>query len=98
MDEATDILLTLSEAIERVRAEDDPAARGAAAGNLTRQMSQGVVAAKTIAMSTVQDMRASGLTYREIAEIMGVSKARAYEIGAGLSGGRRSSKTSADPD
>ena len=72
--------------VAAVDAIAEPSKRAAEASRLLTQLAEVQKQVKEIRRAAVQTLVSEGWTYQEIADAIGVERARAYQIGQGMSG------------
>ena len=72
--------------VTALAALSEPSKRAAEASKLLAQLAEVQKQVKEIRRAAVQTLVSEGWTYQEIADAIGVERARAYQIGQGMSG------------
>lgn len=69
--------------IDRIEAIADPAERAREIARVLKELPAAAANLKSMRQRAVQELRATGLGYREIGEMLGVHRNRAQQIGEG---------------
>jgi DNA-directed RNA polymerase specialized sigma24 family protein len=74
------------EIVNSVRRIKDASKRAAVASEHLKELQVALTELKSIRKEAVEELLSQGWTYLELAELLGVSRSRAYQIAQGFSG------------